>query len=143
MGTPPSIDWNSLVAAAREVREHAYAPYSNYRVGAAILGGAGRVYTGCNVENVSYGLTICAERSAISAMIADGERIIRAIAIVTDGPVRVSPCGACRQVLTEFAEDLPIHLASAQAGVMARTTSLAKLLAEPFRPGMLLTSDKG
>jgi len=94
MNTMPAIDWTSLVAAAREVREHAYAPYSQYQVGAALLSGSGRIYIGCNVENASYGLALCAERSAIAAMIADGERTIRAIAIVTDvlWPGRPAAC---------------------------------------------------
>ena len=143
MNTLPAIDWSSLVAAAREVREHAYAPYSSYPVGAALLSGSGRIYTGCNVENASYGLALCAERSAVAAMIAAGERTIRAIAIVTDGPIPGPPCGMCRQVLAEFADDVPVHLASAQAGAMARTTSLSKLLADPFRPQMLRTSQGG
>ena len=138
----PGIDWNTLVAAAREVRERAYAPYSCYAVGAALLSGSGRVYTGCNVENASYGLAICAERAAVAAMIADGERTIRAIAIVTDGPTPGPPCGMCRQVLTEFADDLPIHLASAMGGALARTTSLAKLLPDAFRPQILQAASK-
>ena len=133
----PSIDWNSLVSAAREARERAYAPYSSYSVGAALLSSSGRIYTGCNVENASYGLSICAERAAIAAMVADGERSVRAIAIVTDGPTPGPPCGMCRQVLAEFADDVPIHLASAQPGALARTTSLAKLLPDPFRPQLL------
>jgi cytidine deaminase len=143
MSTLPSIDWNSLVTAAREAREHAYAPYSNYAVGAALLSGSGQIYTGCNVENASYGLCLCAERSAVAAMIATGERSIRAIAIVTDGPMPGPPCGMCRQVLAEFADDVPVHLASAQAGSLARTTSLSKLLADPFRPSMLRKSEAG
>jgi cytidine deaminase len=143
MSTLPAIDWTSLVAAAREVREHAYAPYSQYQVGAALLSGSGRIYAGCNVENASYGLALCAERAAIAAMISDGERTIRAIAIVTDGPVPGPPCGMCRQVLAEFADDVPVHLASAQAGSMARTTSLSKLLADPFRPHMLRGNPAG
>jgi cytidine deaminase len=133
------IDWSVLVQAAKEAREHAYAPYSNYQVGAAILCSNGAIFVGCNVENASYGLAICAERSAVSAMIAAGERSIRAIAIVTSGPEPGPPCGMCRQVLSEFAEDIPVHLASASPGSMARTTSLARLLPDPFRPTMLET----
>jgi cytidine deaminase len=143
MNTLPAIDWTALVTAAREVRQHAYAPYSSYQVGAALLSGSGSIYTGCNVENASYGLALCAERSAVAAMVAAGERTIRAIAVVTDGPVPGPPCGMCRQVLAEFADDVPVHLASAQAGSMARTTSLSKLLADPFRPQMLKTGQGG
>jgi len=135
--TASSIDWNLLVQAAREARAKAYAPYSAFHVGAAVLGASGRIYVGCNVENASYGLAICAERAAICAMIADGERSVRAIAVVTEGAVPSPPCGMCRQVLAEFAEDLPVHLVSETPGVIPRTTSLAKLLPEAFRPDML------
>jgi len=135
-----AIDWNHLIETAREARAHAYAPYSSFCVGAAILGGNGRIYAGCNVENASYGLAICAERSAVCAMIADGEKHIRAIAVVTEGAVPSPPCGMCRQVLAEFAEDLPVQLVSITPGVMPRTTSLAKLLPEAFRPDMLPSS---
>ncbi len=99
-----SIDWESLSLAARSVRGHAYAPYSEYRVGAAILAADGHVYTGVNVENVSFGLTVCAERTALGSMITAGCQEIVAIAISTaDGG---SPCGMCRQSLAEFAPDL-------------------------------------
>ena len=137
MTTPIPIDWSVLVQAAKEAREHAYAPYSNYQVGAAILCSSGSVFVGCNVENASYGLAICAERAAVAAMISAGERSIRAIAIVTSGAEPGPPCGMCRQVLSEFAEDIPVHLASATPGSMARTTSLARLMPDPFRPSML------
>jgi cytidine deaminase len=92
-----------LERAARDVRERAYAPYSRYPVGAALLGEDGRVYVGTNVENVSFGLTVCAERSAVSAMVAEGGRRALAVVVVTrDGG---TPCGMCRQVLAEFAVD--------------------------------------
>ncbi|HOE64559.1 MAG TPA: cytidine deaminase [Candidatus Sumerlaeota bacterium] len=99
-----------LAAAARAVREHAYAPYSQFKVGSALLSGSGAIYTGCNVENASYGLTVCAERNAIFAAVAAGEREIKAIAIVTQSPEPAAPCGACRQVLIEFAADIPVIL---------------------------------
>lgn len=99
-----SIDWEALILAASSVRGHAYAPYSGYRVGAAILATDGHIYTGVNVENVSFGLTVCAERTALGSMISAGCREIVAIAIsTTDGG---SPCGMCRQSLAEFAPDL-------------------------------------
>lgn len=92
-----------LLAAARLAREKAYVPYSNFRVGAAVLGSGGGIYSGCNVENASLGLTCCAERNAIFAMVASGETEIREILIIGESDEFVSPCGACRQVIAEFA----------------------------------------
>jgi cytidine deaminase len=96
------MDWEPLLAAAWEVREMAYAPYSKFQVGAAVLAADGRVFAGCNVENISYGLTNCAERVAIGAAVAAGARDFLAVAVVADTGVPISPCGACRQVLAEF-----------------------------------------
>jgi cytidine deaminase len=96
------MDWDSLVEAAWQAREMAYAPYSNFHVGAALLAADGRVFVGCNVENISYGLTNCAERVAVGAAIAAGARKFFAVAVVADTGVPISPCGACRQVLAEF-----------------------------------------
>lgn len=96
------MDWDSLVEAAWRAREMAYAPYSNFRVGAALLTADGRVFVGCNVENISYGLTNCAERVAIGAAVAAGVREFLAVAVVADTGMPISPCGACRQVLAEF-----------------------------------------
>ena len=95
---------SALVPAAMAARQHAHAPYSNFRVGAAVATLDGRVFTGCNVENLSYGLTICAERNAVFAAVAAGVREFDAIAIVADTREPVSPCGACRQVLAEFGD---------------------------------------
>lgn len=97
------MDWEPLVQAAWDARENAYSPYSNFQVGAALLAEDGRVFTGCNVENISYGLTNCAERVAIGAAVAAGVRKFLAVAVVADTTVPISPCGACRQVLAEFA----------------------------------------
>lgn len=91
-----------LAEAAIKAREHAYAPYSNFKVGAAVRGKSDRIYTGCNIENVAYGLTNCAERTAIFKAISEGETELAAIAVVADTPGPVSPCGACRQVMAEF-----------------------------------------
>ena len=101
-------EWVALRDAARTVREKAWAPYSKYHVGAAVLTDAGKIFTGCNVENASYGLTICAERVAVCSAVAQGFREFRAICISLTGvPV---PCGACRQFLMEFSPQLPVIL---------------------------------
>ena len=97
-----------LIAASCEIRKNAHAPYSKFHVGAAILTKSGKIFTGCNVENASYGLTICAERSAAVGAVAAGEKDWAAIAVATPGGH--SPCGACRQVLVEFAPDLQVLL---------------------------------
>jgi cytidine deaminase len=97
------MNWEPLVDAAWAVRENAHAPYSAFRVGAALLAEDGRIFTGCNVENLSYGLTQCAERVAIGTAIAAAARRFLAVAVVADTAVPISPCGACRQVMAEFA----------------------------------------
>ncbi len=129
----PSIDWPALVAAASAARQNAHAPYSSYLVGAALLTRSGKVFAGCNVENASYGLCLCAERSAIAAMVAAGERDPVALAVVTKGPKAGSPCGMCRQVLAEFALDLPIALTVDGDPNGGRRTTLAALLPDAFR----------
>jgi cytidine deaminase len=96
------MDWNRLVEAAWQVREQAYAPYSGFQVGAAVLAADGRVVVGCNVENISYGLSNCAERVAIASAVASGARDLLAVVVVADTGVPISPCGACRQVMAEF-----------------------------------------
>src|SRR5471032_2055516 len=102
------MNTDGLVAAARKVRENAYAPYSRFQVGAALVTKTGKVFCGCNVENLSFGLTVCAERAAVFAAIAAGEKEFEAIAVVADSVQPVTPCGACRQVLAEFSSDLKI-----------------------------------
>ena len=96
------MDQEKLVNAAWQARDAAYAPYSNFKVGAALLAADGRIFAGCNVENISYGLTNCAERVAIGAAVAAGVTEFLAVAVVADTGVPISPCGACRQVLAEF-----------------------------------------
>lgn len=99
-----------LIRRALDVRLKAYAPYSGFFVGAALRTGSGKIFVGCNVENASYGLTLCAERSAIVAAVASGERDIKAIAVVADTELPVSPCGACRQFIAEFGLDIEVIL---------------------------------
>jgi len=99
-----------LFQTAKEFRERAYAPYSKFLVGAAVKGESGEIYGGCNVENASYGLTICAERNAIFKAVAAGERKILEIAVITDSKDTSVPCGACAQVLLEFGEEAHVYL---------------------------------
>jgi cytidine deaminase len=120
-----------LIEAAILVRQNAYAPYSRFAVGAAILGADGRVYAGCNVENASLGLTICAERNAVAAMIAGGCRSISAVVVVLEGAG--SPCGACRQVLAEFGDLFPVLLVDATSRTATRQWAIGELLPAAFR----------
>ena len=125
-----------LVKAAMAARERAYAPYSNYAVGAAVLAADGQIFTGVNVENASYGLSICAERTAVFRLVATtGAQSIQAVAVATANGG--SPCGACRQVLVEFApHDIPLWLSDAAGNVQAFT--LYELLPAHFGPERLL-----
>lgn len=133
----PDVDWAALEAAAIAARDNAYAPYSKYHVGAALWTRSGRIFAGCNVENASYGLAICAERSAIAQMVAAGEHDPVAVVVVTQGPAAGSPCGMCRQTLAEFAMDLPVRLLSVDAREAARDTTLGALLPDAFRSDKL------
>lgn len=124
-----SMDRDALVLRARQAQERAYAPYSGFHVGAALLDDEGGVHVGCNVESASYGLTICAERSAVSAAVAAGRRRFVAVAITTDGKSPVAPCGACRQVLAEFAPEVEVI---SEAGGRRTEWTLDRLLPDPF-----------
>jgi cytidine deaminase len=128
----PDQTWDRLLEAAFEARDNAYAPYSNFSVGAAMLMSSGEIYKGSNVENASIGATVCAERSAISNAVVHGERRIEALAVVTDLDRPAAPCGICRQVLSEFADELPILMAT-PAGEREFTT-LDELLPHRFGP---------
>ncbi len=119
---------DKLIASAAAARERAYAPYSGYKVGAALRGKSGRVYTGCNVENAAYGSSMCAERTAIFKAISEGEREFEAIAVVTENGG--SPCGACRQVMMEFAPGMTVIIADTQG--QARVTTVRDLLPDEF-----------
>jgi cytidine deaminase len=114
-----AYDPTELLHEALAAREQAYAPYSHFLVGAALLTGSGRIYRGCNVENSSYGATICAERVAMTSAIAAGERSFLALAVASDSPEPAPPCGICRQVLVEFAPKLPLYLVNV-AGKIVR-----------------------
>lgn len=96
------MNWTPLIELAWQTRDHAYAPYSHFHVGAAVQDAQGNIFTGCNVENLSFGLTICAERAAIATAVAAGSKYLRRIVVVADTDTPVSPCGACRQVMAEF-----------------------------------------
>ncbi|TYO97269.1 cytidine deaminase [Desulfallas thermosapovorans] len=119
-----------LVALALEARQNAYVPYSNFAVGAALLTTGGRVYTGCNVENSSYGLTVCAERVALFTAVANGERKFAALAVAAGTEEYCSPCGACRQVLAEFDTGTRVYLANRHGAY--RETTVAELLPSAF-----------
>jgi cytidine deaminase len=110
-----------LARGAVEARERAYAPYSNFRVGAALLTADGRVFQGCNVENASYGLTICAERTAVVSAVAAGVKEFAAIAVAADQARTLSPCGACRQFLVEFNPDMTVVLVGADGELTVTT----------------------
>jgi len=123
-----------LLEEAKKARERAYAPYSRFQVGAALRAASGKVYRGCNVENASFGLTVCAERVALQTAVAEGERVFVAVAIDAGTPAPTPPCGACRQVLAEFGVDLRVVLAGDPPKVMP----LSDLLPMSFGPEDLL-----
>lgn len=123
--------WDDLIQAAAEVRTRAYAPYSMFRVGAALRTAEGEVFIGCNVENRSFGLALCAERAALAAMVAAGQREPEALVVVTGIAPPAAPCGLCREALAEFAGDLAILLVNEQG--TRREVRLADLLPDRFR----------
>lgn len=133
------IHEDELIAAAANAREHSYSPYSRYAVGAAVLASSGRIFTGCNVENASFGATVCAERVALWKAISEGEREFVAIAVVTINGG--TPCGLCRQVMAEFAPRALVIVAD-QAG-RRRTMTVEDLLPNRFRPDDLLAPSDG
>jgi cytidine deaminase len=119
-----------LIEAAKQARENAHAPYSNFRVGAALRSASGRIFGGCNVENATYGLTTCAERVAIFKAVSEGERGFSAIAVVTDTEVLTPPCGACRQLIWEFCGDIPVSLANLRGKI--EVIQMSELFPRPF-----------
>lgn len=125
-----------LFEAALEARSRSYSPYSGCKVGAAVLGESGKVYTGANIENSSYGLSTCAEQVAIAKAVTDGEESIRGIAVVTDADPPWPPCGICRQMISEFAApDTPIHIAGLKG--IVRTLKFSELYPDAFTPEQL------
>lgn len=128
-------DWELLEARARSIRERARARYSGYRVGAALLGEDGEVYAGTNIENASFGLCLCAERSAVAAAVAAGVVVFRGLAVVVSGDRPAAPCGMCRQVLIEFPPSFPVRCYG-EGGDELRTT-VAELMPHAFDRGYL------
>lgn len=124
-----------LAAAALQSREHAHAPFSNFRVGAALEDSAGRIHTGCNVENATYGLTLCAERVAVFKAISEGAREFRRIAVAADSETLTPPCGACRQILWEFCGDIEIMLVNPRG--VSESLRLKDLFPRPFDASFL------
>jgi cytidine deaminase len=123
-------NYEQLIAAAKQARGNAHAPYSNFRVGAAIRATSGRIFTGCNVENATYGLTVCAERVAIFKAISEGERGFDAVAVVTDTEVLTPPCGACRQLIWEFCGAVPVVLSNLKDRM--EVLQMRELFPKPF-----------
>jgi cytidine deaminase len=140
--TDVSTAIDALVAAAVDVRLRAHAPYSRYRVGAAILTRDGRTFAGCNVENASYGATICAERNAIARMVAEGARDPVACVVVTQGEAPGSPCGMCRQVLAEFARDLRIVLVGVEDTLEQANVANAPRATEGPQPASVIVATR-
>jgi cytidine deaminase len=123
-------DKDLLIEAAKQARENAHAPYSNFRVGAAVRSSSGRIFGGCNVENATYGLTMCAERVAIFKAVSEGERGFRAIAVITDTDALTPPCGACRQLIWEFCGDIPVSMANLKGKI--EVVQMRELFPRPF-----------
>ena len=130
--TIPDSTLAQLRRLARDAAKRAYAPYSNFAVGAAVLGGSGAMHAGANIENASYGLSICAERSAVFRALAEGERTIRAVCVYTPTAIPSSPCGACRQVIFEFGADALI-VCCGDDEKAERRYALRDLLPDAFR----------
>ncbi|MGG0657544.1 cytidine deaminase [Rummeliibacillus pycnus] len=135
------MEKEQLMDLAREGREKAYVPYSKFKVGAALLTADGKVYKGCNIENSGYSMTNCAERTAMFKAVSEGERDFAAIAIVADTEGPCSPCGACRQVISEFcAPNMPVYLTNMKGDV--KETTVAELLPGAFSPEDLMNAGK-
>jgi cytidine deaminase len=125
----------NLIAVASKAREHAHAPYSHFRVGVALRANSGRIFTGCNIENSTFGLTLCAERVAVFKALSEGERGFNAVAVIADTERLTPPCGACRQILWEFCRDAEVILANLSGQMAVRRMS--DLLPDAFDASFL------
>lgn len=130
-----SLQYKSLIKKAHAAKKHSHSPYSKFRVGAALLTKSGRVYTGCNIENSSFSLTVCAERTSIFKAVSESERSFKAIAIASDALDFVPPCGACRQVMIDLAGDIDVILDNGRG--QHKVVRLSALLPLPFSPTLL------
>jgi cytidine deaminase len=124
------MDYERLARLARKARVHSFSPYSRFRVGAALLTRGGKVYSGCNIESSSYGLTVCAERTALFKAVSEGERKFVAMAVATDQADFTPPCGACRQVIMDLAGDIDLIMAGSRRGI--RVARMSELYPYPF-----------
>jgi cytidine deaminase len=132
------VTQTKMAKLACDAKKNSYSPYSKYRVGVCILSEDGELFTGCNVENASYGLTFCAEGSAIAKMASAGKRTVKAVAVVGTGDELCTPCGACRQMIREFAApDTPIYLIDANSEKIVDTLTIEQLLPKSFGPNHL------
>lgn len=129
-------EYKKLMKEAEKARKKAYTPYSKFKVGAAVLSADGKIFTGCNIENASFGLAVCAERVAIFKAISEGSTKFKAIAVIGDTDKPCSPCGACRQVISEFGEDIPLIMANLKGDVKIK--KVKELLPEAFGKNDLL-----
>jgi len=129
-------EFKKLIKEAEKARKRAYTPYSKFQVGAAVLCADGKIFTGCNIENASFGLTVCAERVAIFKAISEGSTKFEAIAVIGDTDKPCSTCGACRQVISEFGEDIPLIMANLKGDVKIK--KIKELLPEAFGKNDLL-----
>ena len=129
------IDYSALVKKAQSAKKYSYSPYSKFRVGAAVLSTSGKVFTGCNIENSSFGLTVCAERTALFKAISEGTRKFKAIAIASDASGFISPCGACRQVILDLASGIDVIMSDSRGET--KIVKARELLPYPFDPHFL------
>ncbi len=129
-------EYEKLIKEAEKARKKAYTPYSKFKVGAAVLCDDGKIFSGCNIENASFGLSICAERVAFFKAISEGSTKIKAIAVIGNTNKPCSPCGACRQVISEFGEDIPLIMTNLKGDVMIK--KIKELLPEAFGKNDLL-----